>query len=277
MKIGVILSSFKLPMEQAVKTAKKIGADGLQIHVKDLALDESCAEQKCRDLVRIIKDEGLEVSALCGDLGCKMFYTGDRALIDMEKRLMEYAKIFGTNIVTTHIGAVSENKNCSQYESMQKVCRELAEFADSMNGHFAVETGPERSEILRDFLDSLGSRGVAVNLDPANLVMCARDNAADAVYNLRDYIVHTHAKDGKNLHAVDLCAYYAGQYYGLEKPQRPGRELPLGEGDVNFEKYLNALRDIGYDGYLTIEREVGENPTADIEHAVKFLDTFGVR
>lgn len=82
---------------------------------------------------------------------------------------------------------------------------------------------------------------------------------------------------GKNLHTVDLCAYYAGQYYGLEKPQRPGRELPLGEGDVNFEKYLNALRDIGYDGYLTIEREVGENPVADIEHAVKFLDTFNVR
>ena len=277
MKIGVILSSFKLPIYEAIKTAKKIGADGLQIHALDLALEGSNAKERCRELIHVIKEEGLEVSALCGDLGCKMFYTRDRALIDMEKRIMEYAKLFGTNIVTTHIGAISEDKNCPQYESMQNVCRELAEFADSMDGHFAVETGPERSEILRDFLDSLGSRGVAVNLDPANLVMCARDNAYDAVYNLRNYIVHTHAKDGKNLHAVDLRAYYAGPYYGLEKPQRPGHELPLGEGDVKFDTYLYALRDIGYNGYLTIEREVGENPIDDIRSAVKFLEAFNVR
>ena len=46
----------------------------------------------------------------------------------------------------------------------------------------------------------------------------------------------------------------------------------MGEGRVDFDNYLKALDDIGYKGYLTIEREVGDNPKADIENAVKFLE-----
>ena len=49
------------------------------------------------------------------------------------------------------------------------------------------------------------------------------------------------------------------------------KELPLGEGDVDFPGYIAALKDIGYDGYLTIEREAGADPTADILMAADFL------
>jgi sugar phosphate isomerase/epimerase len=48
-------------------------------------------------------------------------------------------------------------------------------------------------------------------------------------------------------------------------------EVPLGEGGVDWDGYLNALNEIGYGGYLTIEREVGSNPEADIRLAVNFL------
>ena len=48
-------------------------------------------------------------------------------------------------------------------------------------------------------------------------------------------------------------------------------ELPLGEGDVNFDVYLPALAATGFNGFLTIEREVGDNPEKDIALAVEFL------
>ena len=54
-------------------------------------------------------------------------------------------------------------------------------------------------------------------------------------------------------------------------------ETPLGKGNVDWENYLKAWRDIGYDGYLTIERECGDDPCKDIGDAVSFLDAFGVR
>ena len=48
-------------------------------------------------------------------------------------------------------------------------------------------------------------------------------------------------------------------------------EPPLGEGHVDFDAWIGALRDIGYQGFLTIKREVGENPERDIVQAVRFL------
>ena len=277
MKIGVIVDSFRTGFEEAVKEAKVLGADGIQLYAKWFIFEDD-VKAKVRELKKIIDDNGLKVSAVCGDFGCEMYYTEDRALIDRSKRILEFAKDFDTNIVTTHIGVVSENKNCPQYESMHRVCLELADFAKSLDGHFAVETGPEKSELLLDFLKELGSDGVAVNLDPANLVMCAGDDPVNAVRNLKDYIVHTHAKDGIMLKKVDTKSIYAPTYYGVERAEgRCFKEVPLGEGNVHFDSYLAALREIGYDGYLTIERECGDTPRDDIGAAVKFLDSFKVR
>ena len=147
----------------------------------------------------------------------------------------------------------------------------MAEYADSLNAHFAVETGPETADTLCRFLDSLHSTGVAVNLDPANLVMVTGDDPVKAVDTLKKYIVHTHAKDGRRL-------YYREpeKVYGLVVEEEPVvsesfLELPLGQGDVPFPRYLDALRAIGYHGFLTIEREVGDQPEQDIAAAVHFL------
>lgn len=153
---------------------------------------------------------------------------------------------------------------------MQEACYELAHYADTIDAHFAVETGPETSAVLKEFLDSLDSTGVSVNLDPANLVMVTGDDPAGAVINLQKYIVHTHAKDGKQLFYRDPEIVY-----GLVKdPLVTGRsflEVPLGEGSVPWDRYLDALESIGYKGFLTIEREVGDDPERDIKAAVSFL------
>ena len=273
MKIGAMIESFRLDFKDAAAAAKKIGADGIQVYASGVVNADMTAAQ-INEIKRILDGEGLEVSALCGDFGCKMFYRPDecRDIIEREKRVMNVAKELGTNIVTTHIGVVPEDERCPQYESMHKVCKELADFADSVGGRFAVETGPEKAELLKRFLDGLGSRGVSVNLDPANLVMCAGDDPVQAVYTLKDYIVHTHAKDGIQKYYVDTKRLYAPEYYGLEPASWDSiQEVPLGEGGVKWREYIQALKSIGFDGYLTIERECGDDPASDIAAAASFL------
>lgn len=276
MKIGVILESFRKEFKEAVKEAAKLGADGVQMYANTQTVYADMSGREIREVKKVLDGEGLKVSALCGDFGCEMYYTRDKSLIDREKKIMSIAKELGTDIVTTHIGVVPEEKDCPQYESMREVCRELAKFADSMGGHFAVETGPERAQLLKDFLDGLDSRGVAVNLDPANLVMCAGDDPVSAVHILKGYIVHTHAKDGIMLKKTDTRTLYAPSFFGLQ-PSDWGehiKEMPLGEGNVPWTAYIAALREIGYDGYLTIERECGETPAEDIAKAVTFLKKY---
>lgn len=277
MKIGVVLESFRKTFPESVKEAASLHLDGIQAYAGQAFPFDANAETLA-EVKRIVFGEGLVFSAICGDFGCDMYYVRDRKLIDREKRILETAKELGTNIVTTHIGVIPETQACPQYESMQEVCLELAEFAKSIDGHFAVETGPEKADTLKKFLDELGSDGVAVNLDPANLVMCAGDDPVRAVHVLKDYIVHTHAKDGVQLKKFDTKALYAPQYYGLEHCGWDViREEPLGKGGVDWGRYLDALREIGYTGFLTIERECGEDPARDISEAVRFLDSYEVR
>ena len=154
---------------------------------------------------------------------------------------------------------------------MQDACGQLAQYADSLKAHFAIETGPETSAVLKGFLDGLHSTGVGVNLDPANLVMVTGDDPAGAVHNLKDYIVHTHAKDGRKLYDKDPEIIYGIVPDDAIVTDPAFEELPLGQGDVPFARYLAALEEIGYKGFLTIEREVGGNPYGDIELAVNFL------
>ena len=137
-----------------------------------------------------------------------------------------------------------------------------------------METGPEPAERLKNFLDGLKSPGVAVNLDPANLVMVTDDDPVKAVYTLKDYIVHTHAKDGIMLKKTDpqkIYDFFAEGGIGDMRMSDYFLETPLGRGNVDFGAYLAALKSIGFNGYLTIERELGADPLNDIRLAVDFL------
>lgn len=270
--IGAMLESFRKPIPEAIKAASSLYISGVQIYATNGEISpENMTNESKTKLVSALKAENLSISALCGDLG-KGFTNKELnpQLVEKSKRILYLAKELGTDIVTTHIGVVPEDKEHDRYKIMQEACYELASYADSISAHFAVETGPETAVVLKGFLDSLNSKGVGVNLDPANFVMVTGDDPVKAVHTLKDYIVHTHAKDG-------VQHFYKAPeiIYGVMSEEVPTSssfaEVPLGTGSVDFKSYLKALEDIGYTGYLTIEREVGENPEKDIKTAVDYL------
>ena len=271
--IGVIVDSFRTDIPTAVKKAAACGAQGIQVYATRGAMSpDELVGAKRKEFLDIVKSNGLVISALCGDLGGGGFIHKElnRDRVDYSKRILDLAKELETDIVTTHIGVVPNDPNHDRFKIMQEACRELAEYADSIDAHFAVETGPETSAVLKMFLDSLESTGVGVNLDPANLVMVTGDDPVQAVHNLKKYIVHTHTKDGKQIFYRDPEIVY-----GIKKDvivtDDSFIEVPLGEGSVDWPNYLKALEDIGFGGFLTIEREVGDDPERDIRAAVEFL------
>lgn len=270
--IGVMLDSFRTNFSIALDKSQALGAKGIQVYATRGEMSpQEMTPQKRREFLKAVKDHGLVISALCGDLG-KGFVNPqlNPELIEQSKRILDLAMDLETKVVTTHIGVVPEDKNHPRYGVMQEACGKMAEYADSMDAHFAIETGPEKAVTLKGFLDELHSTGVAVNLDPANFVMVTGDDPVQAVYTLRDYIVHTHAKDGRKLRDVDPEVLY-GMVESEMLSDPSFIELPLGQGDVDFPLYLKALSEIGYTGFLTIEREVGNDPEKDIGDAVVFL------
>ncbi len=272
-----MVDSFKVGLKEGIKKASELGAQGIQIYAVsgEMAL-ENLNSTKVKEIVDLIKSNGLEVSALCGDLGGHGFelIKDNKWKIEKSMRIMELARELDTNVVTTHIGVIPTDKLESRYAIMQEACQRIGEFGDKIEVNFAIETGPEPAAVLKNFVEGMNCRSVKVNFDPANLVMVTGDDPVIAAALIKDHIVHTHAKDGIMLKKVDpRIVYRSFAEGGIEGLiiEELFREVPLGEGQVNFDEYLQTLKNCGYDGYLTIEREVGEDPEKDIRMAVDFL------
>ena len=278
-KIGVMIDSFRKSTDEGLALAKAVGAEGFQVYVVGGDMAPEALDAAARARFRAASAGlGLEIAALCGDLGGHGFEraAGNPAKVARSKKIVDLAVDLGSGVVTTHIGVIPDDPGSATYRAMQEACRELGRYAASKGVWFAIETGPETADVLRRFLDSLGVKGIGVNLDPANLVMVTGDDPVAAVRTLAPYIVHTHAKDGRRLQPCDRFEVYGAFADGgfdtlVERMGTLFEETPLGEGAVDWPGYLAALREIGYNGFLTIEREVGANPEADIRKAVAFL------
>ena len=275
MKIGVITDCFKTSHLAAIQTAGKLGLSGVQIYATGGDFTPDMTEESKKEYREALAAAGLSVSALCADMGGYGFEREEDnpARIEATCRIIDLACEFGAKVITTHIGVIPADKEDPRYGVMLRALTEVGRYAKAHGVTAAIETGPETAPTLLAFLkDTEG--GVGVNLDPANFVMVTGQDPVEAVHLLGDYIVHTHAKDGVKLAEQDPTAvYHAFAEGGIEALNvlTGFRELPLGEGKVDWPAYIAALREIGYDGYLTIEREAGEDPAGDITLAANFL------
>ena len=260
LKTGAFLSSFRLDFKSALKKAREIGLAGIQLSsLKDEIDVENVSPKKAKEIIKVFKDHNLVISAVCGDIDG--FAVDDEAeakkRIERTKRIMDNTKMLGVEIVQTHIGFIPENFNTDKKAQVMRKClEEVGKYGAKTGVSLATETGPEPAITMKRFLDTIKIPAIKVNYDPANLVMNGFD-CIGGVRELKDYIIHSHAKDGR------------------KTPDDKGRkEQPLGKGDVNFPAYIKAMDAIGYEGFYVIEREVGEDPAKDIAEAKRFLDKF---
>ena len=256
-KIGVVVDCLKLGVREGILKAKELGAEGIQVYVTrgELYPDNLSAAQRV-EFRKFVADQGLVLSALCGDFDWLHGFTDaevNKVNVPRIKKCVDLACDLETDVVTMHIGHLPADRTDPVYQEALRTTTELAQYAEERGKVLLSETGPESPEGLLAFLQQVPSGGVGVNYDPANLVMCGPFDHIGGVAVLKDYIKHTHAKDG-------VCLG-GGKF----------KELPLGEGGVVFPYYIAALEEIGYDGFLTIEREDSEDRVGDIGRAVEFL------
>ena len=70
-KLGIIADWLRLPFRESLEACAKMGADGVQLYaVEGEMAPENLTGAAIAEKRRILQDCGLEVSALCGDLGC---------------------------------------------------------------------------------------------------------------------------------------------------------------------------------------------------------------
>lgn len=169
---------------------------------------------------------------------------GDPELREERLELVDWGarktRRLGLDIMSCHAGFIPEPGDPGR-TSFLDCLRKALDLAAAQDVVLAFETGQETALLLRETLDELNHPSAKVNFDPANMILYDKGDPIEAVKILGPDIVHVHVKDG-------------------EKPVQEGEwgaEVPLGQGQVGMEAYLDALDEIGYDGPLAIEREVG--------------------
>ena len=130
MKIGIMPSGFRIPLEEAVRKAAACGAAGVQINVKQpdtLMCDWS--EDAIADVARWCRESNLEVSAVCGDVGGHDFQLDGKNMERAEQccRTVDLAVKLNTRVVTSHIGTVPEDPEDPTRLNMVNSIRKIAE------------------------------------------------------------------------------------------------------------------------------------------------------
>ena len=134
----------------------------------------------------------------------------------------------------------------------------LADAAAKNGVVLLMETGQETAQTLAAFLEKLAHPALAVNFDPANMILYGKGEPTEAVKILGRWIRHVHAKDA-------LRSPVAGQL---------GKEVVWGSGHVSGEVFLKVLKQTGFAGALSIEREAGASRVDDIKCAAEALQSF---
>lgn len=264
MRLGVIASVGKDP-DAAIRRVKTLGFPTCQVGVS--TLDQATAKALRAALDR----HGLEAtSIIAGGPGPESydFYNGPATIgvvprqyraarIARIKQTSDFAKWCGIPAVQTHCGFIPENPNDPLYQEAVGAIREVAQYCHNQRQNFRCETGQETPITLLRTIRDVNVESLGVNLDGANLLMYGKADPVEAVPILGPYIQGVHAKDG--LYPTD--------------PKALGREVPIGQGKVNFPVFIKKLKEAGYRGPLTIEREIeGAEQTRDILASKAFLE-----
>ena len=153
-----------------------------------------------------------------------------------------------------HPGFIDES-DAEQFAKLSERLRSLADAAASKGVTLLLETGQETAEDLRSFLEKLDHTAIAVNFDPANMILYGKGDPVDAVKTLAPWIKHIHIKDAT----------------ATDTPGTWGTEVPWGNGQVGNDRFINALNEINYEGALAIERECGDSRLDDVKQAIDCL------
>lgn len=268
MELGVLIQLDNDKVDEKFKQVNELGFSNCQLCCWNADL---MTEEIAEKVNEACKKYAIKISTFwCGWSGpCVWdFYEGPLTLgvvpaeyrFERIKELMhgsDFAKMINVENIATHAGFLPEVPMSGQYASIVAALKKVAEKAKSNGQYFLFETGQETPVTLRRTIEDIGFDNLGINLDPANLIMYGKANPIDALEVFGKYVRDVHAKDG--------CYPTDGRHLG--------NETPIGEGMVDFPRFVAKLKEVGYDGTLTIEREIsGEQQIKDIKDSKTFLE-----
>jgi sugar phosphate isomerase/epimerase len=254
-KIGIQTRSLRQPLRQALQTAARLGADGVEIDARHEVVTSQISQTGLRQFRKLLEDLQLQVSAVA-------FPTrrGYDVTDDVERRIaatqsaMQLAYHLGCAVVLNRIGRVPASSDEPGFARLVEVLTALGVYGDRVGARLAALTGEERPEDLARLIAALPEEFIGVDLHPAALIRGGH-SPVDALDILGRNVLHVHACD-----AVRDAS--GGRAFDVE----------LGRGTADLPALVGKLTaQFDYRGWITVESHAAADPVWSAENAVAYL------
>ncbi|MCS6591570.1 hypothetical protein CN980_32250 [Bacillus cereus] len=263
-KLGMFLNTKHIEVNEGIQKAREWDLEYIQLYAMNKNFNlANISMVEWNALKKSLSFNGIKIPSLAISFGENgIMGIEAESAIDQFKYITDRGLGLGAKIITAHIGKVPDDEKSAYYDKMVRVCYVIGELAFKFGGFFAIETGSEKAIVLKRFLETANSKGLAVNFDPANLISDVNENPGEGLLLLKDYIVQTHIKDCKEVKSDRSTKYI---------------EVAAGNGEVDFDIFFKVLDKIGFDGYNMIERndyfDELDGMSQSINFAKKYIPT----
>jgi len=183
--------------------------------------------------------------------------------IEQIRRVIAAAEVLGVRQMNTFIGRDWTKRVDDNWPRFKEVWPPLVRFAEDHGVRIGIENCPmyftadewpsgknlaHSPAVWRRMFEEIPSKSFGLNYDPSHMIW-QRMDYLKPIREFADRIFHVHAKDAR-LHQdrLDDVGIMATPLE-FHTPKLPGR------GDVDWARFIGALREIGYDGPVCIEVE----------------------
>jgi L-ribulose-5-phosphate 3-epimerase len=227
-------------------------------------MPQSLTQTGRREITHLLRSHGLSVSAIVCPLrrGLDVAENLDPRL-EQIRQTMALAFDLGPRLVIIQAGSIPASPlppgegtgvrvpDDPRFPAMKESLEALGRHGDRTGVVVALDTGLDSPETLVAFLNRIDVGSLAVNYNPANLVISGH-NPHDAIRTFQKRIVHAEAQDARRI-----------------SPNRMAT-VPLGHGDLDWMQLLADFEEIEYRGALTV---LGDD-RAEVAGGVAFLRRF---
>ncbi|HEY1599744.1 MAG TPA: sugar phosphate isomerase/epimerase family protein [Pirellulales bacterium] len=180
---------------------------------------------------------------------------------DHLKKVIRAARLLGLKNVNTFIGADHRRNADDNFALFVNVWPDLIRFAEDHDMKIGIENCPMlfswdewpagknmaySPAVWRRMFEKIPSSHFGLNYDPSHMILQMMDYLRP-IYDFRDRLFHTHAKDMKlDRQKLDDRGILG---LGWSTPKIPGL------GSIDWAAWISALTDVGYQGPICIEVE----------------------
>lgn len=253
-KIGLQLSSLRLPFRQALQAAAELGAAGVELDARGELKPQELSRSATRQIRKLVDDFNLRVAAVSFRTRRGYGVSADLdARIEGTRAAMQWAYELGAPYVINAVGRVPAESQGPEWELLVQSLTELGAIGHRTGAILAADTGSESGTDLARLVAALPHGALGVNFNAGNLIANGQ-SPRESLDALASHIVHVHATDAVR----DISRGRA-------------LDVPLGGGSADYPHLLARLENYQYRGYLTVTTEQTNQPRFALAQAIEYL------